>query len=243
LQQSHKLKEIRLRKEQQSNQKEGLVYEGKQSATQSSLSAMMNEASKQTSDEAASSWGEEILMPVKSDDMPTFFDLDQQYETDLMDTPRMLSTSMTAFELLKTSNISTSFNAMSLHPSLTSRRHPPTSSTTLAVAVVPSATATTAIQNTVVEGRNDQHYFQPLARSMSDPTPRLQQILLRQALRSNQASLVPNPGLPPPSQQQQLQQLQQPPQPLPPTSYAYAAAPQPDHDPDTDGAFGDLDME
>jgi hypothetical protein len=272
LQQSRQLKEIRQRMEQQAQRKEGLMLDQKQSATtQSSLSAIMNEASKQSflssaddavTDTVSSSWGEEILMPIKTDDMPTFFDLDQQYERE--DTPCMLSTSMTAFEMLKMSNITSNFNTMSLmNPASLTRRHLPTSFVKGSTStVVSSSEISAAATRNIVPGRDDQHCFQPLARSMSDPTPRLPQIMFpRESLRNQTTTTTTtlttntggiwttvvthpiSPGISSQQHQQPEQQQQQQQPPTPSSTYGYSAAPQPDHDPDTDGAFGDLDME
>jgi hypothetical protein len=242
MQQARKLKES-LQKESKGRADEKQTTKA---TTQSSLSAIMNDVSKQSvssGDEAGtdtlSSLGEEILMPVKmeGDTMTSLGDYDRQLERDTMDTPSMLSTSMTAFEMLKMSNVSSNFSAMSLNQPSSSRY-----ASGLGVNEASSAACAPTVIPT--DQHDDARRFQPLARSMSDPTPRLQQMSLREATvvgpvyQTHQFS----PGMPP----QQAPSPQQPFGAVPPYGYATGAPivpTSPDHDPDTDGAFGDLEME
>ncbi|KAG7364921.1 hypothetical protein IV203_038124 [Nitzschia inconspicua] len=235
MQQSRKLKESRQKEKRGDDERQSSV-------AKSSLSAMMNEASKHPAEEETttmSSLGEEILMPVKPNDdlVPSLRDYDQEFEQDTKSAPSMLSTSMTAFELLKMSNVSSNLNSMSLKPSsLSLRPH---------AAFVNAEGLPTTIGSPAVipiDPDDPNRRFQPLARSMSDPTPQLQQMSLRDA----RAGVVyPNRRFSPGSPPQEQPHLQQPFVAVP-YGYGSGASILPtgsDHDPDMDGAFGDLEME
>ncbi|KAL3934764.1 MAG: hypothetical protein SGARI_003246, partial [Bacillariaceae sp.] len=310
MQQSRKLKEIRQKEEQAKQQQQeggtttgdnndsGVAADGgaaskKPAAKTSSLSAIMNEVSQRKSsvgDEAAmdetvsSSFREGgIMLPItKMDDdddyeTPTFRDNDKQFTNNAAEammnaapSTSMLSTSLTAFEMLKMSNaVASSARIVS---------------TTTNNASAASATLLQAPQSGVLA--SDDHHkrlFQPLARSMSDPTPHMHQLSLgdthttttRQdvttpAANAAVAAAVYGSGLHhpqhPPQQQQPQQQFGILPQQRYPlvegsagtalnaAAFGYStaataplstngAAAAVDHDPDTDGAFGDMDME
>lgn len=246
--------------------------DGKQPAT-SSLSAMMDRISKssdtapsraESQDFPTNQLGQETLIPVGT----TVFDrtlLQEQQEDQMMlnEPPSMmLSTSLTAFEVLKTSN--TNRSRMASTYSLNQ------SSPMIAV-VNPRNVSTTSNQSNV-----QAQSFQPLARSMSDPTPRFSLLSLGGSTRpsnppNSTTSIIP-PVLPPAPQEGQDHPLQQQPLslmpsgqapifsgsltsvpggPIPPSGYEYSSQSsvqqgrvhQTEHDPDMEGAFGDMDME
>jgi hypothetical protein len=288
MQQARKLKERR-QKEQQEQTDKAQAAAGATTTT-SSLSAMMSQVvSKESSTEGAesqrqqqqqrkdfSAMEEEFSIPVKTNESSrttmttattaTLFDNDIEDDDRMMDSPFMLSTSLTAFEILKTSNIrgSSRYGNNML------------SQSTSGVASARTFNSTGGGDGS--EGTQHIQYpqrFQPLARSMSDPTPRFQQMSLREISSNNTgAPLPPSPlliGAQHQQQQQQLgpsaiaaataQHLQQHHQQQPmsaihgpytaPSIPDYGFVPAvttttinlPDHDPDTDGAFGDMDME
>ncbi|KAL3935377.1 MAG: hypothetical protein SGARI_003000 [Bacillariaceae sp.] len=246
LQQSRKLKEVR--QQQQAKKDDGAaattaVTDGSSSDQKSSgLSAIMNEATNNTSSgdevntDTTSSYGEEILMPVKTggDDYetPTFRDNDSSMMTD---SPSMLSTSLTAFEMLKQTNVPV---AMSLG--------------TAAIAA-PANVAVLAPSQPAADLGDDQRRFLPLARSMSDPTPQMRQLSLRADAAATRQDLSQNAATAAatasgmgynPHTAMQMMPLQQ--YPAAANVFGYATQPPPataaEHDPDTDGAFGDMDL-
>mmetsp|Transcript_5217 Transcript_5217/g.8238 ORF Transcript_5217/g.8238 Transcript_5217/m.8238 type:complete len:583 (+) Transcript_5217:67-1815(+) len=288
MQQARKLKEIQQKEQARRNSSsdDGEKPNEKQTAT-SSLSAMMNEVSitSHSAQEAAgdsSSLGEEILIPVMTNEMASFRDDEvQQMMTDTSNL--MLSTSLTAFEILKTTNV---------HVYSDDNGYRQSSSRGV---TVPSGEANqTTPGDAAVASNLKQHHqhFQPLARSMSDPTPRFSQ---QMSSRTNNGALattmltpvqgegssdgnaptisgwmdnqreVQRAPLHQPQMMTMSPQQQQaaannshamfrnghptalPTQYHPPSSaggneYGFLSA-TPDHDPDTDGAFGDMDME
>ena len=232
LQQSRKLKEVR--QKELAKTKEGSASSSSNDQA-SGLSAMMNEASnnKNTGDDTTDtpgSFGEEILMPIKTgdghDETPTFRD------NDSMDAPSMLSTSLTAFEMLKMSNVPTSMSLQS------------GAARTSFAALAPHPD----LQD------DDQRRFLPLARSMSDPTHQMRQLSLRdqnhdlsQTAATAAARASGLGGWAGNTNPQAMQMMPSPPQQqYPPDNdaFGYAAVQPPatEHDPDTDGAFGDMDL-
>jgi hypothetical protein len=242
MQQSRKLKEIR--QKEQAKQKEGAA--GTSGDQKSGLAAMMNEASKHNSssgDEAVTdttgSYGDEMMMPIRTgdDETPTFRDDDQPYTNNgIMDAPSMLSTSLTAFEMLKMSNVPV---PMALGQATSG------AAVDFNGLVLPPAGL----------DANDQRRFQPLARSMSDPTPHLRQLSLRDANQqampleaaSAAAALAPTWSNDPQNMgMQMMPQQYHTPGVAVNTNFGYAPQPSTnaaDLDPDTEGAFGDMDME
>lgn len=198
-------------------------------------------------------------------------DLDEQTTIFREPPSMMLSTSLTAFEVMKTSNLNRG-NVASTYASQ--------SSSALAAANL-SATSGFIDAASANQANARTQVFQPLARSMSDPNPRhYHSSLLGFGWNANPATLTaPTAALavaPPPRDGHQQQQLQQQQHPLLPHAFraagqvpmfpgSLAAAPaaafpasgfqfsqqpvldglahQSDHDPDTEGAFGDMDME
>ena len=230
LQQSRKQKELR-RKNEKSNG--NIVSNNDREKTESkettsSLSAMMRDASKNnnpasggTADEPKeekSFLGTEHLVPIQSQSIA----LPHSQRPSI---PRnMLSTSLTAFELLKSSNTDTSFQSNN------------TSNSSYSATFVSNDT------RTPMKFSNSSG-FQPLARSMSDPSPRFQSLSLSEipapiiptvGLAAQMADLEQHGSHPPLQQQKQGRALffdsgEQRSQHL-------------DHDPNTDGAFGDMDL-
>ena len=205
LQQSRKLKELRLKKEKSKNNGNG----EERKETTSSLSAMMNEASKNgnTPGGGASTLGTEQMVPIQDKHVTSPY-----RERPLMSS-NMLSTSMTAFELLKSSNSSTS--------------NPPYSSTYAASEARPPMNFANSAG------------FQPLSRSMSDPSPRLASM----SLSDSNGPTIPSFGLGLAAQMANLEQSGQ--QHQDQALYFNGSdqrAQHLDHDPNTDGAFGDMDM-
>lgn len=214
LQQSLKLKELRLKKEKSNNDD--------RKETTSSLSAMMNEASKNGNTSGGGGaddprgngnpmLGTEHLVPIQ--DQP----VTSPYRERPSMSSNMLSTSMTAFELLKSSNGSTS--------------NPPYS-----VSFAPS-NARPAMNFANSSG------FQPLSRSMSDPSPRLQSF----SLSDSHGQAMPTIGLA--AQMTNLEQSGTPPVALQQQQNqglyfngSEQRSQHLDHDPNTDGAFGDMEM-
>ena len=243
LQQSRKLKEIRLkeeskRKEEETNcsDSEGEKLERKE--TKSSLSAIMREASQNLNTgsvdvdnipESNQYSSCERLVPVRGGDItPTHSHKNRPF----VDWPprNMLSTSLTAFELLKSSNTDTLSGCDSIHPS-----HPMTHLTDT---------------DQLINFRNSSG-FQPLARSMSDPSPRFQNLSLSEISTTSALPATQSGGLPAHTentltgieQQETYSHLQHG------TQHAIDynllnshRSQQADHDPSTDGAFGDMDM-
>ena len=210
LQQSRKLKELRLKKEKSNNN--GNNDERKE--TTSSLSAMMDEASKNGNTPgggvANPMMGTEHMVPIQDQHVTS------PYRERPVISSNMLSTSMTAFELLKSSNSSTS--------------NPPYSASFAASDARPAMNFA------------NSSGFQPLSRSMSDPSPRLQSLSLSDShgqtmptlgLAAQMANLEQS-GTPVALQQQQDQGLY--------FNGNDHRSLQLDHDPNTDGAFGDMDL-
>ncbi len=207
LQQSLKSKELRLKKEKSNNN--GNNDERKETA--SSLSAMMDEASKNGNTPPRGDGnfisGSEHLVPIQDKYVTSPY-----RERPLMSS-NMLSTSMTAFELLKSSNSSTS--------------NPPYSSKYAA------SDARPAMNFAKSPG------FQPLSRSMSDPSPRLQSL----SLSDSKGQTMPTIGLGLAAQMANFEQSGTHQVQAPYFDGRDQRSPQHlDHDPNTDGAFGDMDM-
>ena len=316
---SKKLKEKRRKMEQQEQKQDGGEGEGEMTdKTRSSLSAMMNEVvsnesstPKQTGrGQGSTGLGEEFMIPVKMHDdaaprtttttattsQTTLFDNDMDNDDDRMvDSPHfMLSTSLTAFEIMKTSNSITASSQYRhvLNQSVSAVPNNPGSTTT---ATTCTGTSGVSGDKTSYNNKKQPQRFQPLARSMSDPTPRFYQMSLRDNNNNAGVPLPPSPLLSAAqhiqqqqlaaTQQQQQQQGQHPstmstagttratvtnpnttifgntpmvsaiqgrPYNAAPSTPDYGFIPNtttrttsnpPDHDPDTDGAFGDMDME
>ena len=174
LQKSRKLKELRQKEESKKMKEEssdkanndttdkGEKQERK--ADTSSLSAMMKDVSQSAHtigtdadfQEGFSPLGPESLIPIQTGNTPSTQSHEHQISRDL--SPRnMLSTSLTAFEFLKTSNTDT-FSGDN------TRGH------SSSIALATDANQTTDIRSCIG--------FQPLARSMSDPSPRFQHLSL-----------------------------------------------------------------
>lgn len=252
LQQSRKLKELRLEKERKKKQEESNGSagndDGERKETTSSLSAMMRDASQNVDRggvdnnlvEDNSFLGTERLIPIQSENITSSYNNHDYGSSMNLSHRSMLSTSMTAFELLKSSNIA--------DPSYSATR------------------ANDTHQTTTMDFRNSSG-FQPLARSMSDPTPRFQNLSL--------SSDIPvNSGLPPATQTvgglsaQMMENhhttlqnsknnyvlannnnthFASPTSMIPPDQVLMLngmghRSPHNDHDPNTDGAFGDMDL-
>jgi hypothetical protein len=223
MQKALKLKEVR--------KKEKTKGEEKEAAT-SSLSAMMSEVSQKPGNANGSTVASNststpsatlhppatglgfLLEPV------TFAEAETQAK-DRYDPPNMMSSSLTAFEVLMSSNQVTK-SANECSRSYAAR--PPTS------LLPPSA-----------QSEFREWKFQPLARSMSDPTPHLlhgRSLSTSLGLDPSAAAFALNPTT---TQQQQ--------KPLRSTVNGWAVPssgiyqfPTPDHNPDTDAAF-DMDMD
>jgi len=170
----------------------------------SSLSAMMNEASQTQSlhipiagengrsdsipPEFYPSLGLEIMMPVEKGDIPSIQNgHDERHQISNNPSPRMmLSTSLTAFELLKTSNMDDTIRTDD------KQRHPATLSS-ISPLVIKSKNNTASSSKqlnseaTEVPQKYSSSAFQPLARSMSDPTPRFHSYSLRPGTAANPA--------------------------------------------------------
>ena len=267
LQQSRKLRELR-KKEESKKKKEGLngtktdtdtdtestTTKGEKKEkkeAKSSLSAMMSDASQNVNtggvgvddfQEGNLFLSTERMIPTQGENsMPRN---SHEHRSSMNSSPRnmhMLSTSLTAFELLKTSNTDTVLGG-------TIDNNP-----------IYSATHGTATNLQPMDFRN-RSGFQPLARSMSDPSPRFQNLSLSEIPASS--------GLPAAATQTALGlsaqmenggrnhvQFQQetlytnnfttsliPDQQAVMFNGGERRSPHLDHDPITDGAFGDMDM-
>jgi hypothetical protein len=262
-------------------------------AATSSLSAMMNGVSQSVSPPEGynSSLGSEILMPIETEE--------------LLPSPRrmMLSTSLTAFELLKTSNkdnIISDYDKRlasaggqhgqptsllsSLAPLVTTDSNKNNNTGLSNLMSLNTNTTTTTTTTTTTEIRkphntNNNDGFQLLARSMSDPSPRfyhnhhhsLQQssgtttttsadninmFLPANTTNNNQTNEATNNNaiqqVPPYNNDHQLLRENHHTSSSPFISdhnndtimfNGNGSRSQLDHDPNTDGAFGDMDME
>ncbi len=232
LQQSRKLKELRLEREKRNAENK----DGEKKETTSSLSAMMADASKKNTnpdggDEGNSFLETERLMPIQNQGISS--PLRPERPPLAHSSPRgniMLSTSLTAFELLQSSNTSSDTFARS------ATANPSTYSATFA-----SSDARQTMDFANASG------FQPLARSMSDPSPRFQNLSLLS--EQQQVPAIQNVGL-----AAQMANLEQHGNHLPlhvprhPNGLYFNGGEQQrsqqhlDHDPNTDGAFGDMDL-
>ena len=250
LQQSRKQRELRLKEEKKKEKITGIDSDlngetvgGKREA-QSSLSAMMMDAS-QNAIEGGTGVDDRIednlflnterLVPIGNES--TMSSIHREHHSSISLSPRnMLSTSLTAFELLKNANTDTSFRGK--------------------IADRPDAVTTEGITKEEMDCRNETR-FQPLARSMSDPSPRFQNLSLSGMTSS---AIFPTLQIDP-EQQVNHNLLQQGSQGINTYRSANNAASMPvsdqvssmnggnihqlphsDHDPNRDGAFGDLDM-
>jgi hypothetical protein len=256
----------------------------------SSLSAMMNEVSQSVSPPVEySSLGPEILMPIETRIQDYHED---QISTEELPSPgrMMLSTSLTAFELLKTSNEDNIISDYDKRVASVGGQHG--QSTTL-LSLAPLVTTDSNNNNTVLSNLaslnttqmtttteirkpHNNDGFQVLARSMSDPSPRfyhnihhsLQQssgtttssannismFLPAATNNNNQTEAINNNNaiqqVPPYNIGQLLRENHH-------TSSPFisdhnndtimingnGSRSHSDHDPNTDGAFGDMDME
>jgi hypothetical protein len=173
LQQSRRLKELRLERENEKkkevtngepnteNANEG-DEEGEKAAT-SSLSAMMRDAPKSVNARGAavddfrkgdSFLSTERQIPIQGE--TTTSSQNHDHHSSMHLSPRtMLSTSLTAFELLKSSNTDTLYSSSVANPPYSSTRVTET--------------------NQTLDFRNSSG-FQPLSRSMSDPSPRFENL-------------------------------------------------------------------
>jgi len=229
LQQSRKLKELRLKREKITAE----IKDGEKKETTSSLSAMMADASKSTNadegDEGNSFLQTERLIPIQNQGISS--PLRPERRPSVHTSPRgniMLSTSLTAFELLQSSNTSGNTFARS-------------------ATATPSTYSATFASSNARQGMNfaNASGFQPLARSMSDPSPRFQSL----SLSEQQVPAIQNVGL-----AAQMANLEQHGNRLPlhvpqhPDALYINGGEQQrsqqhlDHDPNTDGAFGDMDL-
>lgn len=225
LQQSRKLKELREKESKklkerssdsdtQNSATDGGENKGQKPAT-SSLSAIMADAP-QTADtvnkgfqDGYSRIGSESLVPLHTG---TNMSQGLEHGSSMHSSPRvMLSTSLTAFELLTTSNTKS--------PPYTSDQQ---DSTTLDV--------TSSYQK--IDFRS-QTGFQPLARSMSDPTPGFQNLSLSQTTSSRIFPTLQTEGVPMSPLTTQRMNI---------FDGTGIRSPNQDHDPNTDGAFGDMDL-
>lgn len=314
MQQSQKLKELRQKeqnkkKEGSKNNNEGSdddtdnkgEKEERKMAT-SSLSAMMNEASQNQSvhipnasenarsdnipREFYSSLGLEILVPIEKGNIPSIQnDQDERHQISNNPSPRMmLSTSLTAFELLKTSNTDDTIRTDGKQRNLATL-------SSISPLVIKSNNNTASSskqlnsQTTEIPRKYSTSAFEPLARSMSDPTPRFHTHSLRSGT-TNTTAISTNIFSPASNQiegfvttatinnvmshidQQRgihhIQQQQQPSflcnenaQHATTSSSPFisnhnngimfnglgSSSSHVDHDPNSDGAFGDMDME
>mmetsp|Transcript_10420 Transcript_10420/g.26237 ORF Transcript_10420/g.26237 Transcript_10420/m.26237 type:complete len:472 (-) Transcript_10420:246-1661(-) len=232
LQQSLKQKELRLKREKNAennnnNNINNKNDDGDRKETTSSLSAMMADASKNTTpDEGNSFLKTERLVPIQNQSLVS--PLSPEHRRSVHDTPPrgniMLSTSLTAFELLQSSNTPTFQRSTVVNPSTY------------------SATFAARDARQTMDFANASG-FTPLARSMSDPSPRFQNLSLSEqipnvGLAAQMADLEQH-GLPLHLQQQQQHQQQQHLEFLNGSEHRSRHL---DHDPNTDGAFGDMDL-
>jgi hypothetical protein len=264
LQQSRKLRELR-QKEDSKKKKEGLNGTKTNTDTEnttnkgekkerkeakSSLSAMMSGASQNVNTGGVDDFQEgnfflstERLISTQGENSMSRHS--HEHRSSINSSPRnmhMLSTSLTAFEFLKTSNTDTVLGGNIDNPSY-------------------SATHGTAT-NLPMDFRN-RSGFQPLARSMSDPSPRLQNLFLSEipansvlpaaAAATTQTAL----GLSAHMENAHGNHVQFHQESLHTNNYTSSLisdhqavmfnggerrSPHLDHDPITDGAFGDMDM-
>jgi len=250
----------------------------------SSLSAMMNGVSQSVHPpEEYSSLGPEFLMPIETGIQDYHED---QISTEELPSPSrmMLSTSLTAFELLKTSNTDDTIRTDGKQRNLATL-------SSISPLVIKSNNNTASSskqlnsQTTEIPRKYSTSAFEPLARSMSDPTPRFHTNSLRSGT-TNTTAISTNIFSPASNQiegfvttatinnvmshidQQRgihhIQQQQQPSflcnenaQHATTSSSPFisnhnngimfnglgSSSSHVDHDPNSDGAFGDMDME
>ena len=249
MQRSIQLKEIRKKEQEEENQ---------ESVKQGGLSAMMNqlEIKKPVHDGTSSLLEEErfVLPPAAAYEIPTFRDADDSPTSNNM----MMSTSLTAFELLMTTNLSLNENKTT-----TTKNNNPYGGESSAVSISGEETAMD----------QQQQHFKTLSRTMSDPTALYQSLGRRmdnlqqfQNANAQPHSSNKNNNIWAPPTMNALSPVNEPMNAGMDSNHHhhhhhhpgynnpvvtedvnafhhYAAASSVDHYPDIDGAFGDMDME